>query len=64
LFEIIVQMRAQGVTVLLIEQNIHQALKISDRACVIKAGRITLMGRGGDLLADPEIQSAYMGALQ
>jgi branched-chain amino acid transport system ATP-binding protein len=64
LFEIMNQMKAQGVTILLIEQNIHQALKISDRACVIKAGRITLMGKGSDLLADPEIQKAYMGALQ
>lgn len=64
LFEIIAHLKAQGVTILLVEQNIHQALKIADRGCVIKTGRITLTGRGSDLLIDPEIQKAYMGSLQ
>jgi branched-chain amino acid transport system ATP-binding protein len=62
-FEIIATLKAQGVTILLVEQNIHQALKVADRACVIKTGRITMEGTGNDLLADPEIQRAYMGAM-
>jgi branched-chain amino acid transport system ATP-binding protein len=63
-FEIVAQLKAQGVTILLVEQNIHQALKIADHGCVIKTGRITMTGRGCDLLTDPEIQKAYMGSLQ
>ncbi len=62
-FEIIATLRAQGVTILLVEQNIHQALKIADRACVIKTGRITMTGKGNELLADPEVRKAYMGSL-
>ena len=62
-FEIIATLKAQGVTILLVEQNIHQALKVADRACVIKTGRIAMEGTGADLLADPEIQKAYMGAM-
>ena len=64
MFEIIAQLKAQGVTILLVEQNIHQALKIADRGCVIKTGSITMTGRGCDLLTDPEIQKAYMGSLR
>ena len=64
MFEIITNLKAQGVTILLVEQNIHQALKIAHRGCVIKTGRITMTGRGCDLLTDPEIQKAYMGSLQ
>jgi len=62
-FEIIATLKAQGVTILLVEQNIHQALKIADRACVIKTGRITMTGKGNELLADPEVRKAYMGSL-
>jgi branched-chain amino acid transport system ATP-binding protein len=64
MFEIVAHLKAQGVTILLVEQNIHQALKIADRGCVIKTGSITMAGRGCDLLTDPEIQKAYMGSLQ
>ena len=64
LFEVINALNGRGVTILLVEQNIHQALRIANLACVIKTGRITMMGRGGDLLADPEIHKAYMGFLQ
>jgi len=62
-FEIIATLKAQGVTILLVEQNIHQALKVADRACVIKTGRISMTGTGKELLADPEIKKAYMGSL-
>ena len=62
-FEIIAALKKQGVTILLVEQNVHHALRIADRACVIKTGRITTIGTGKDLLSDPEIQKAYLGSL-
>jgi len=64
IFETINQLNAQKVTILLVEQNIHQALKIAHQAFVLKTGRITLMGKGDELLSDPEIQKAYMGSLR
>jgi branched-chain amino acid transport system ATP-binding protein len=60
-FETIATLKAKGVTILLVEQNIHQALRIADRACVIKTGRVTMTGTGKELLADPDIHRAYMG---
>lgn len=63
-FDIIAHLKGQGVTVLLVEQNIHQALKIADRGCVIKTGRVAMTGKGCDLLTDPDIRKAYMGSLQ
>jgi branched-chain amino acid transport system ATP-binding protein len=63
-FEIIQTLNKQKVTILLVEQNIHQALKIARHALVLKTGRITLEGKGKELLADPEIQKAYMGSLR
>jgi len=63
-FEIIRTLNEQKVTILLVEQNIHQALKIARRAMVLKTGRITMRGRGEELLTDPEIQKAYMGTLR
>lgn len=62
-FEIIAALKSQGVTILLVEQNIYQALKIADRACVIQTGRVTMTGAGTELLANPDIQKAYMGSL-
>lgn len=61
MFELVVTLNKGGVTVLLVEQNIRQALKIADQAYVLKNGRIVLQGRGEDLLADPEVQKAYIG---
>jgi branched-chain amino acid transport system ATP-binding protein len=63
LFEIIATLKAQGVTILLVEQNIHQALKVADHAFVLKNGRITMSGLGNELLTDPEIHKAYMGSI-
>jgi len=62
-FEIIAALKKQGVTILLVEQNVHHALRIADRACVIKTGRITMIGSGRELLSDPEVRKAYMGSL-
>ena len=63
MFEFIKTLNKQKVTILLVEQNIYQALKISHYAFVLKAGKITMRGRGDELLTDPEIQKAYMGVL-
>lgn len=62
MFELIAALNRQKMTVLLVEQNIHQALKIADRAYVIKNGEITMTGGGEELLANPEVQNAYIGA--
>jgi branched-chain amino acid transport system ATP-binding protein len=64
MFELIQKLNDQKVTILLVEQNIHQALKIAHRALVLKTGKITLMGKGDELLSDPEVQRAYMGTLK
>ncbi len=61
MFELIVTLNNQNITILLVEQNIHQALKIAHWAYVLKNGKIALSGRGEDLLSDPEIQKAYIG---
>jgi branched-chain amino acid transport system ATP-binding protein len=50
----------QKTTVLLVEQNAHQALQLADRGYVMQTGRITLSGSGTELLANPEVRSAYL----
>ena len=64
MFALIETLHKQGVTILLVEQNIHQALKVADYAFVLKTGELAMQGTGADLLADPEIQKAYMGVLE
>ena len=64
IFELIQTLNEQKMTILLVEQNIYQALKIAHSGFVIKTGRITLSGPGAELLADPEVQKAYMGTLE
>ena len=61
MFELICTLNNQKVTILLVEQNIHQALKIAHQAYVLKTGKIAMTGRGDELLSDPEIQKAYIG---
>jgi branched-chain amino acid transport system ATP-binding protein len=61
IFELIDALNKQKVTILLVEQNIHQALKIAHQAYVLKTGKIAMTGSGDELLADPEVQKAYMG---
>ena len=60
-FHIIKQVREEGITVLLIEQNVHKSLEIADRAYVLENGRITLEGKSGDLLEDERMRKAYLG---
>jgi len=64
MFRLIQNLNDQKVTILLVEQNIYQSLKIAHRAFVLKTGRVTLMGGGKELLIDPEVQTAYMGTLK
>jgi branched-chain amino acid transport system ATP-binding protein len=51
----------ERLTVLLVEQNVKAALSIADRACVLERGRIVLRGRPDELLAHPDVRSAYLG---
>ena len=62
IFDIIRQINAQGVTVLLIEQNANMALKIADYAYVLETGRIGLTGTGRELLVNEEVRKAYLGS--
>ena len=59
MFELFARMKQQGTTILLVEQNVERALKISDRAYILEQGRIVHHGTGADLLADAEIQEKY-----
>ncbi|MBB5632967.1 branched-chain amino acid transport system ATP-binding protein [Cryobacterium mesophilum] len=60
--QVISDIRDQGTTVLLVEQNARAALKVTDRAYVIEEGATTLEGRAKDMIADPRIIDAYLGA--
>jgi branched-chain amino acid transport system ATP-binding protein len=51
----------ERLTVLLVEQNVKAALSIADRVCVMERGRIVLRGRPAELLAHPDVRSAYLG---
>lgn len=61
IFELIGQIRQQGITVLLVEQNAKKALALSDYAYVLENGHVTMEGKGRDLLCDPAVKRAYLG---
>ena len=61
IFEVVRDVYAQGVTVLLVEQNASRALAIADRAYVMDSGLITMTGVGKDMLEDPKVRAAYLG---
>ncbi|WP_125579392.1 MULTISPECIES: ABC transporter ATP-binding protein [Lacticaseibacillus] len=61
IFDIIKAIHAQGVTVLLIEQNAQQALQIADRAYVLANGQVKMTGTGQELLASEDVQATYLG---
>ncbi|MDP2745595.1 ABC transporter ATP-binding protein [Pseudomonas sp.] len=61
IFDIIEQLRKDGVTVFLVEQNANQALKLADRGYVLENGRIVMQGSGEQLLNDPKVRDAYLG---
>jgi branched-chain amino acid transport system ATP-binding protein len=60
-FRIIEEINARGVTVLLVEQNVRQALEVAHRGYVLETGRIVQSGAAADLLEDPRIKRAYLG---
>lgn len=61
IFQIIQTLNKEGMTILLVEQNARMALKVSHRAYVLETGKVRLTGEGKALLANPEIQAAYLG---
>jgi branched-chain amino acid transport system ATP-binding protein len=61
LLETMTQIRSQGVTVLLVEQDVHAALSIADRGYVMETGEIVREGTARELKDDPEVQRAYLG---
>jgi branched-chain amino acid transport system ATP-binding protein len=61
IFEVVRDVYAQGVTVLLVEQNASRALAIADRGYVMDSGLITMTGEGKTMLKDPKVRAAYLG---
>ena len=61
IFDIIREVHAQGITILLVEQNARMALSISHRAYVLETGTISIQGDAKDLLNDPRVKKAYLG---
>jgi branched-chain amino acid transport system ATP-binding protein len=62
MFEIIQSINREGITILLVEQNVQQSLKLADRAYVLENGRVVLEGAGSELLNDERVRAAYLGA--
>jgi branched-chain amino acid transport system ATP-binding protein len=61
LFEIVEKLNENGVTILLVEQNIHQALRLASRAYVAEAGKIVLSGKSDEIARDEHVRKAYLG---
>ncbi len=61
IFDVIHNLSANGMTILLVEQNARLALEMADRAYVMESGLITLTGAGKELLQDPRVRTAYLG---
>ncbi|MCX6419908.1 MAG: ABC transporter ATP-binding protein [Actinobacteria bacterium] len=61
IFETIIKIREQGITILLIEQNAAAALDVADRAYVLESGTIKMSGKASDLAKDPAVTKAYLG---
>jgi branched-chain amino acid transport system ATP-binding protein len=63
IFAILRQLNQEGMTILLIEQNANQALKLSEYSYILENGRIALEGKSAFLGADPTVQRSYLGAI-
>jgi branched-chain amino acid transport system ATP-binding protein len=61
-FDIIKEVRESGVTVVMVEQNAFAALELSDRSYVLEQGRVALSGTGSELINNPHVKEAYLGA--
>ncbi len=62
IFRVIRELHRRGVTILLVEQNVRQALAVADRGYVLSTGKVTLQGTGAELRANPDIERAYLSA--
>jgi len=60
-FEVIKRLKNEGITILLVEQNVRHALELSDRAYVLENGRVVLEGTGKELLGNEQVKKAYLG---
>jgi len=61
IFALIARLKAEGATVLLVEQNVAEALAVADRGYVLESGRVVKSGAGSNLARDPELREAYLG---
>ena len=61
LFDLIADLRRKGLTILIVEQNVHHVLRTADRAYVLENGRIVMKGEGAALLNDERLKTAYLG---
>ncbi|HOF31060.1 MAG TPA: ABC transporter ATP-binding protein, partial [Burkholderiaceae bacterium] len=61
IFEVVRDVYAQGVTILLVEQNASRALAIADRGYVMESGIVTMNGPAKEMLSDPRVRAAYLG---
>jgi len=60
-FEVIEKVNKEGFTILLVEQNVHQALELADRSYVLEEGKIVLEGKGKELINNDHVKRAYLG---
>jgi branched-chain amino acid transport system ATP-binding protein len=60
-FELVKRIRTSGLTVLIVEQNVQQVLRVVDRAYLLEAGTIRATGKSSEMLADDSIRQAYLG---
>lgn len=61
MFDIIAKIKADGVTIMLVEQNVQNALKLADRAYVLEQGKIAMEGKASELLQNEELKKSYLG---
>jgi branched-chain amino acid transport system ATP-binding protein len=61
IFRIIKELHGRGLTILLVEQNVHQALQVADVTFVLENGRVVMSGPGAELARDPKVKEAYLG---
>ena len=61
IFAAIQQIRANGVTILLVEQRLSESLEISDRAYVLQTGKVVMSGPAADIKSNPDVRRAYLG---
>jgi branched-chain amino acid transport system ATP-binding protein len=60
-FRVIAQLRDEGITIVLVEQNAHMALKLADQAYLLETGQLVLSGRAEVLRTNPRVRAAYLG---